>query len=270
MSDSSTSSSSANPPPAAPAAPPVPAVGGAARHAPAAARLAAQQNLRRAQRGMASNKPRERGTNYGTTETLFLLETLEKTLPIGPDEWDQVMQIHQTRYPNRDVSSLRRKFNALVKVRMPTGDPNCPQEVALAKRIMFGMQERADAAEEVELSELGFDEVGEEVDDNEGIPGATAVPNPNNVHVSIARPFVAQRITGRRNAVSPSPNNLDRMMQLAIMNMMERQEEKEMMKQQNQMMSMMMMGMMQKLMGHGQMMLTTPPDSSNDDDGDDF
>jgi hypothetical protein len=154
---------------------------------------------------------------------------------------------------------------------MPTGDPNCPQEVALAKHIMFGMQERADAAQEVELSELGFDkEVGEEqVDDNEGIPGATAVPNHNNVHVSIARPFVAQRITGHRNAVSPSPNNLDRMMQLEIMNMMECQEEKEMMKQQSQMMSMMMLGMMQKLMGHGQMMLTMPPDSSNYDDGDD-
>lgn len=73
--------------------------------------------------------------------------TLATILPIGPNDWANAAAIHMDHYPDRDrdANSLRRKFNALVKVKKPTGDPTCPHPVKRAKHIMRSIEARADS-----------------------------------------------------------------------------------------------------------------------------
>eukprot|EP00536_Pseudo-nitzschia_multiseries_P002441 jgi/Psemu1/5565/gm1.5565_g len=60
--------------------------------------------------------------NYSRSEVMELLYTLKAILPVGPEDWAQ---------------SLRRKYNGLYRKQIPTGDPNCPKHVKLAKRIKY-------------------------------------------------------------------------------------------------------------------------------------
>jgi hypothetical protein len=75
-------------------------------------------------------------------------------MPIGGDEWDLVLQQHSLTYPGREVESLRRKFAQLHRVKTPTGDPRCPQEVKLAKRIKYIISSRADIGDGTEEMDL--------------------------------------------------------------------------------------------------------------------
>ena len=85
-----------------------------------------------------------------------MLTSIEQVLPIGPDEWERVADNHGSEFPNanREAQSLRRKFQALYNVRIPTGDPQCPAHVRKAKRIKNLIEERADASN---LSGIGAD-----------------------------------------------------------------------------------------------------------------
>ena len=57
------------------------------------------------------------------------LEIMYEVLPIGGDEWDEVLDRHSIRYSGREVESLRRKFSQLHRKSVPTGDPVCPPEI---------------------------------------------------------------------------------------------------------------------------------------------
>ncbi|GMF22970.1 unnamed protein product [Phytophthora fragariaefolia] len=74
---------------------------------------------------------------------------MEAQLPLGRDEWEFVLAIHNQHFRanNRAVDSLRRKFAALCRTRIPTGNPTCPPEVATAMRVRFLMTQRADIGE---------------------------------------------------------------------------------------------------------------------------
>eukprot|EP00536_Pseudo-nitzschia_multiseries_P008746 jgi/Psemu1/21299/gm1.21299_g len=76
------------------------------------------------------------GKNYSRSEVLELLHTLKAILPVGPEGWAQAVQIHNDNFPDTDRSlqNLRRKYNDLYRKKIPTGDPNCPKEVKLAKK----------------------------------------------------------------------------------------------------------------------------------------
>ena len=78
--------------------------------------------------------PKNQGyTNYSSTEVKSFLDVLEQQLPIGPDQWQEVADIHeQNGYKHRDAYSLRRKFNTLHKKTCPTGDPHMPEDVKQA------------------------------------------------------------------------------------------------------------------------------------------
>ena len=89
--------------------------------------------------------PRNLGyTNYSSTEVKSFLDVLEEQLPIGPDQWQEVADLHeQNGYNNRDPYSLRRKFNTLHKKTCPTGDPHMPEDVKQAKRIKYLIGDKA-------------------------------------------------------------------------------------------------------------------------------
>eukprot|EP00536_Pseudo-nitzschia_multiseries_P016629 jgi/Psemu1/46974/gm1.46974_g len=77
--------------------------------------------------------------NYSRREVMELLYTLKAILPVGPEDWAQVGLIHNDNFPdtNRSVENLRRKYNGLYRKQIPTGDPNCPKDVKLAKRVKY-------------------------------------------------------------------------------------------------------------------------------------
>ena len=77
---------------------------------------------------------RVRGSKYRTDELINLFSIMEQIVPIGPDEWDMVVSQHSISYPGRDVDSLRRKYHSVARKSIPTGDPNMPPEVRMAKR----------------------------------------------------------------------------------------------------------------------------------------
>ena len=62
---------------------------------------------------------------------------MEQIVPIGPDEWDLVLGQHSISFPSQDVDSLRRKYHSVARKSIPTGDPNMPEKVRLAKRCKY-------------------------------------------------------------------------------------------------------------------------------------
>ena len=88
---------------------------------------------------MATNNNNNRGrsgqSNYTNEEMISFLSIMQDILPIGGEEWDEVLRIHSQNWPGRDVDSLRRKYGTLHRKAMPTGDPNVPPEARLAKRV---------------------------------------------------------------------------------------------------------------------------------------
>ena len=75
--------------------------------------------------------------NYSKEEVMNFLGIMEGILPIGPDDWEHVRDLHSGTYPGRGIDSLRRKYNALKNKEIPTGDPTMPPEVRAAKRIKY-------------------------------------------------------------------------------------------------------------------------------------
>eukprot|EP00536_Pseudo-nitzschia_multiseries_P017277 jgi/Psemu1/50156/gm1.50156_g len=59
---------------------------------------------------MAKNNPSRAGgrksgvSNYSRTEVMEFLHTVKAILPVGPEEWEQVAQIHKDNFPDTDRS----------------------------------------------------------------------------------------------------------------------------------------------------------------------
>jgi hypothetical protein len=133
-------------------------------------------------------KSNKRGTGYSKDEAMFLLDCIEEIIPIGPQMWDRVSDLHQAEFSNqgRDTQSIRRKFNQMVNKRIPTGDPDCPEEVRRAKHLFREIEKKGDASADMEENEIGFpsydDVVDEEVNESNDVDGAAKSsydsPNP--------------------------------------------------------------------------------------------
>jgi hypothetical protein len=109
----------------------------------------------------------KRGVGYDKEEVNCLLNAVERVLPIGGYEWDTVFVEHERAYPNRDRTrdGIKRKFNSLHHVHMPTGDPNIPPEVLRAKRIDYKIKKRAEISEGEDNGGFSDDDDEEEDDD---------------------------------------------------------------------------------------------------------
>ena len=113
--------------------------------------------------------------NYGTEETMHLLNLLRDHLPIGQEQWKVVTDAHTAVHPHCTKESLVRKCQTLHQKKIPTGDPECPEDVKLAKTIKYEIGNKAclgDAEEDFDLEEVGFGETS-------GNPKPFVAPTPS-------------------------------------------------------------------------------------------
>jgi len=79
--------------------------------------------------------------HFTRQEMLDLAKIVDEQLPIGQDSWQQVAEAYNDIYSpagrERDLANLRRKYNNLVKVQKPTGDPTMPEHTKIAKRAHY-------------------------------------------------------------------------------------------------------------------------------------
>ena len=119
-----------------------------------------------------------RGKGSTKAETTTLLKAVERIVPIDAEGWAEVHEIFNSKHSSRGVEGLKRKFNKLANKPVPTGNPNIPDDIKLAKSIKGKLFRRSGATnlsdEEVEEED---DEEEEELDDdivtetaNENIP----------------------------------------------------------------------------------------------------
>ena len=119
-----------------------------------------------------------RGKGFTKAKTTTLLKAVERIVPIDAEGWAEVHEIFNSKHSSRGVEGLKRKFNKLANKPVPTGNPNIPEDVKLAKSIKGKLFRRSGATnlsdEEQEEEE---DEEEEELDDdivtetaNENIP----------------------------------------------------------------------------------------------------
>ena len=108
-----------------------------------------------------------RGKGFTKAETTTLLKAVERILPIDAEGWTEVHEIFNSKHSSRGVEGLKRKFNKLANKPVPTGNPNIPEDVKLAKSIKGKLFHRSGATnlsdEEEEEEE---DEEEEELDDD--------------------------------------------------------------------------------------------------------
>ena len=108
-----------------------------------------------------------RGKGFTKAETTTLLKSVERIIPIDAEGWAEVHEIFNSKHSSRGVEGLKRKFNKLANKPVPTGNPNIPEDIKLAKSIKGKLFRRSGATnlsdEEEEEEE---DEEEEELDDD--------------------------------------------------------------------------------------------------------
>ena len=117
-----------------------------------------------------------RGKGFTKAETTTLLKAIEQILPIDAEGWTEVHDIFNSKRSPQGVEGLKRKFNKLANKPVPTGNPNIPEDVKLAKSIKGKLFRRSGATnlsdeeeeeeEDEEEEELDDDIIAETVDEN--------------------------------------------------------------------------------------------------------
>ena len=100
--------------------------------------------------GRANGGRRAGAGNYTREEQIHFLNIMERILPMGPEEWDQVQLEHEAVYPGRDVDSIRRRYNRLHRKKIPTGDPTMPPEVRQAKRVKYKLGDKSNLGQYID------------------------------------------------------------------------------------------------------------------------
>ena len=119
-------------------------------------------------------KPKgKRRLAFTTRELENLADTVEEIVPIGHTEWDRVRDRHNEIFPeqNRTTESLRRKFQWMVKMKMPTGDPNMPRHIRVAKRANYAIVKATDGSTGSPARDLADDDEDEGEGEEEGAEG---------------------------------------------------------------------------------------------------
>ena len=108
-------------------------------------------------------------------ETTTLLKVIEQILPIDVEAWNEVHDVFNSKHSPHGVEGLKRKFNKLANKPVPTGNPNMPEDVRLAKSIksklfhhsgVMNLSEEEEEEEDIEEEEVNDDNNTETVDDN--------------------------------------------------------------------------------------------------------
>ncbi|VEU37861.1 unnamed protein product [Pseudo-nitzschia multistriata] len=121
---------------------------------------------------------RKAGTaNYSEKELITLMTLIKEILPIGKSDWDMVVHRHGQNYPyGRSKDSIKTKFNRLRRMKTPTGNPNIPESVQLAREAhhLIGIKANIGNGEETFDPVKGFinDEDDEDLEEALTPPGA--------------------------------------------------------------------------------------------------
>ena len=114
------------------------------------------------------------GKGFKRAETTTLLKTIEQILPIDAEAWNEVHDVFNSKHTPRGVEGLKCKFNKLANKPVPTGNPNMPEDVKLAKSIKSKLFHRSGATnlseeeeeDEEEEEEVDDDNITETINDN--------------------------------------------------------------------------------------------------------
>ena len=115
------------------------------------------------------------GKGFTKAETTTLLKAIEQILPIDVEAWNEVHDVFNSKHSPCGVEGLKRKFNKLANKPVPTGNPNMPEDIRLAKSIMSklfrhsgatNLSEEEEEEEDIEEEEVDDDNNMETVDDN--------------------------------------------------------------------------------------------------------
>ena len=90
---------------------------------------------------------------------MHLLMLCKKHLPIGSEGWKGVAPEHKIHFPGWGRSAPARKFSTLAQRQIPTGDPDCPEEVKLARRVKCVTGSKAAVLGDAEDQESNLEEV---------------------------------------------------------------------------------------------------------------
>ena len=156
-------------------------------------------------------------------ETTTLLKTIEHILPIDAEAWNEVHDVFNSKHTPRGVEGLKRKFNKLTNKPVPTGNPNMPEDVKLAKSIksklfchsgVTNLSEEEEEDEEEEEEEVDDDNITETV--NENIPSQPLITDTevqeslnneeeeNNSAIAVE---VSEEVTDSQPAVIAAPES---------------------------------------------------------------
>jgi hypothetical protein len=125
----------------------------------------------------------KRGLAFTARELENLADTVEEIVPISHTEWDRVRDQHSEFFSeqNRTTESLRRKFQWMVKMKIPTGDPNMPRHIRVAKRANYAIVKATNGSTgSPPASDLADDDEEEEEDEEEGAEGDTLLDDDSN------------------------------------------------------------------------------------------
>ena len=115
------------------------------------------------------------GKGFMKAETTTLLKVIEQILPIDAEAWNEVHDVFNSKHSPHGVKGLKCKFNQLANKPVPTGNPNMPEDIRLAKSIrsklfrhsgVMNLSEEEEEVEDIEEEEVDDDNNMETIDDN--------------------------------------------------------------------------------------------------------
>ena len=89
-----------------------------------------------------------RGLAFKAPKLENLANIVEEIVPISHTDWDRVRDQHNESYreQNWTTESLMRKFQWMAKLKMPTGDPNMPRHIRVARRVNYAIVKATDGS----------------------------------------------------------------------------------------------------------------------------
>ncbi len=92
--------------------------------------------------------PKKRVFKFTTHELESLAEAVADIIPMSNTDWDNILEIHVANFPglNRTSDSLKWKFQEMARTKIPTGDPNCPNHIRIAKHAYYKFIKASDGS----------------------------------------------------------------------------------------------------------------------------
>ena len=120
---------------------------------------------------MTTNK---QGSMYTMHKVLHFLTHAHVIVPINTDEWQLVTDDHAAVCPEtmQYISSIKYKFQSLIKLTGPSGNPNCLEDLRLAKKVMNEIKTKSKTK--------GDNNMPSSVDDKDKDNASTSYDNENN------------------------------------------------------------------------------------------